>query len=136
MYGSVSAHQLFTAAALAALAGLVPVAHAQQLPEDGDQRRVRVWAEPGMVKNPVAFTMDPHGNVYIAESDRAGQAVTDTRQLDHLNGVEEDLLLRTVEDRRALIQKWIGQGAFADDHFTSTEDRVRLVTAYVLSLSQ
>jgi len=127
MYGSVSAHQLFTAAALAALAGLVPVAHAQQLPEDGDQRRVRVWAEPGMVKNPVAFTMDPHGNVYIAESDRAGQAVTDTRQLDHLNGVEEDLLLRTVEDRRALIQKWIGQGAFADDHFTSTEDRVRLV---------
>ncbi|QKK09184.1 MAG: c-type cytochrome [Planctomycetota bacterium] len=127
MQTSVSTRRIVNAAAIASLAGLVPAALAQQLPDDGDQRRVRIWAEPGMVRNPVAFTMDPLGNVYIAESDRAGQAVTDTRQLDHLNGVEEDLLLRSVEDRRALIQKWIDQGAFAPDHFTSTEDRVRLV---------
>lgn len=127
MQTSVSTRRIVNAAAIAALAGCAQAALAQQLPDDGDQRRVRVWAEPGMVRNPVAFTMDPLGNVYIAESDRAGQAVTDTRQLDHLNGVEEDLLLKSVEDRRTLIQKWIDQGAFAPDHFTSTEDRVRLV---------
>ncbi|MDQ7012534.1 MAG: HEAT repeat domain-containing protein [Planctomycetota bacterium] len=114
-------------AVLVCAAGLPLGAHAQQLVEDNHEREVRLWAEPGMVRNPVSFTMDPWGNVYIAESDRAGQAVTDTRQLEHLNGVEEDLLLRTVEDRRALIQKWIDQGAFEPDHFTSTEDRVRLV---------
>lgn len=112
---------------IVAFAGQPTASLAQQVPQDGDRRDIRTWAEPGMVRNPVAFTMDPWGNVYIAESDRAGQAVTDTRQLEHLDGVEEDLLLRTVEDRRALIQKWIDQGAFAPDHFTSTEDRVRLV---------
>lgn len=115
------------AAFLTSIAGLPSGVHAQKLADDSDDREIRLWAEPGMVRNPVAFTMDPWGNVYIAESDRAGQAVTDTRQLEHLNGVEEDLLLRTVEDRRTLIQKWIDDGAFEPDHFTSTEDRVRLV---------
>lgn len=100
---------------------------AQTLPQDGDARKIELWAAPGLLKNPVSITMDWAGNVYVAESDRAGEAVSDTRQLGHLNGVEEDLQLRTVEDRRALIQKWIEQGAFDADYFTRTEDRVRMV---------
>ncbi len=116
------------AGVLAVLAGVGPCpAAAQQTPRDGDSRVVTPWAGPGMVRNPVSFAMDWRGNVYIAESDRAGQAVTDTRNLQHLHGVEEDLRLRTVEDRRALIQKWLDAGAFAPDFFTSTEDRVRMV---------
>lgn len=112
---------------LAAAGTAVGPATAQQLPQDGDERQISPWAAPGLLRNPVSFTMDWRGNVYIAESDRAGEAVTDTRNLQHLNGVEEDLLLRTVEDRRALIQRWIDQGAFPADYFTRTEDRVRLV---------
>lgn len=111
------------AAALAVGAG----AAAQDLPTDGDAREIVVWATPGMLRNPVAFALDPWGNAYIAETDRAGNAVTDTRQLEHLDGVASDLRLRTVEDRRALIQRWIEQGAFEPDYFTKTSDRVRLV---------
>ena len=99
----------------------------QQRPDDGDERTITPWAAPGLLRDPVSFTMDWAGNVYIAESDRAGEAVTDTRNLQHLNGVEEDLHLRTVEDRRALIQKWLDAGAFDADYFTRTEDRVGLV---------
>jgi len=105
----------------------LPALWAQQLPDDGDVRLVRTWAAPGLLRNPVAFSMDWAGNAYVAESDRAGGAVSDTRQLTHLNGVEEDLLLRTVEDRRELIRKWVERGAFPPDHFTATEDRVRMV---------
>lgn len=118
-----------SARAFALAAGLSPAfpALAQQLVQDGDSRVIRAWAGPALVHDPVAFTMDWRGNVYVAESDRAGEAVTDTRNLTHLNGVEEDLHLQTVEDRRALIQKWIDQGAFPADYFTRTEDRVRMV---------
>ncbi|MBK7404507.1 MAG: HEAT repeat domain-containing protein [Phycisphaerales bacterium] len=102
-------------------------AGAQQLLQDGEVREIKPWAGPKLLRDPVSFTIDWQGNVYVAESDRAGEAVTDTRSLTKLNGVEEDLQLRTVEDRRALINKWIAQGAFPADYFTRTEDRVRLV---------
>jgi len=114
---------------LPAAAGLLwgGAAAAQQLTADGEERAVRPWAAPGLLRNPVAFSMDWAGNAYVAETDRAGEAVADTRNLAHLNAVEEDLRLRSVEDRRALMQRWIDQGAFPADYFTRTEDRVRLV---------
>ncbi len=93
-------------------------------PTDGDTRVETVFAEPGMITNPVSFTIDRFGRLYIVESARAGNAVSDTRQLGHLNGVEEDLQLHTVEDRLALINKWIAGGHFEPDYFTRTEDRV------------
>lgn len=94
---------------------------------DGVNRTVTVWAEPGLTRSPVSFTIGPDGRLYVAESDRAGNAVTDTRQLGHLDAVWEDGQLRTVEDRRALMQRWVDGGHFEPDFWTRTEDRVRVV---------
>lgn len=111
-----------TALALIVLAGLASLAPAQ--PTDSDTRVETLWAGPDKVANPVAFTIDRFGNLYIVESFRAGNAVTDTRNIGHLNGVEEDLQLHSVEDRLALINKWIAGKSFEPDFFTRTEDRV------------
>ena len=111
-----------TALSLIVLAGLASLAIAQ--PTDSDTRVETLWAGPDKVANPVAFTIDRFGNLYIVESFRAGNAVTDTRNIGHLNGVEEDLQLHSVEDRLALINKWIAGESFEPDFFTRTEDRV------------
>jgi quinoprotein glucose dehydrogenase len=94
---------------------------------DGQRRSISVWAEPGLTRSPVSFTISPDGRLWLAESDRAGNAVTDTRQLGHLDAVWEDGQLRTVEDRRRLIDRWIAGGHFEPEYFTRTEDRVRMV---------
>ncbi len=98
------------------------------LPKDGDNRVIQTWAKKGLTRNPVAICIDPQGNVYVAESDRAGNAVQDTRNLKHLHAVEDDLKLKSVEDRRAQIRGWIQSNAFAKDYFTKTEDRVRVLS--------
>ena len=97
------------------------------LVNDGQHRTIAPWATKDMVANPVSFCLDPKGNIYVAESFRAGTAVNDTRGLGHLNAVEEDLKFRSIDDRRAQIDRWIAAGAFPKDYFTRTEDRVRLI---------
>ncbi len=113
------------------MAGLIlacaPWAGAQQLVKDGQSRSTAIWAAKGLMRSPVSICFDWQGNLYVAETDRAGNAVTDTRGLAHLNAVEEDLKFRSIEDRRDEIHRWIAKGAFAPDFFTKTEDRVRLV---------
>lgn len=99
----------------------------QKLIADGQQRSIATWARKGMTQSPVSICMDWQGNIYVAESDRAGNAVNDTRSLGHLNAVEEDLQMRSVEDRLAQIRRWVAKGAFPKDYFTKTEDRVRVV---------
>lgn len=98
------------------------------LVSDGAERIIETWAPPGMTRNPVSICFDPRGNLYVAESDRAGNAVQDTRQLGHLHAVEEDLRMGSVEDRRSQIRRWIAAGAFPADYFTRTEDRVRVLS--------
>lgn len=112
---------------LVMLAGSRARAQTHQMLNDGEQRTISTWAGQGLMKSPVSICFDPAGNLYVAESDRAGNAVNDTRNLGHLNAVEEDLQFKSIEDRRAQIRKWIAQGAFPADYFTKTEDRVRIV---------
>lgn len=114
-------------AAPLALAQTKPAEKPQTLVSDGQQRAVATWAKKGMLESPVAICIDWYNNIYVAESDRAGHAVTDTRELGHLNAVEEDLQMHSVEDRHKQIERWIAKGAFPKDHFTATEDRVRVV---------
>ncbi len=120
---------LLSLAALPALADDPP-----KLVQDGQTRTVTPWTTKGMTINPVAICFDPQGNLYIAESDRAGNAVQDTRHLGHLNAVEEDLKFKTVEDRRAQIHRWLEtrlkDEPFKGDktYFTKTEDRVRVLS--------
>lgn len=94
---------------------------------DGKPRTIAVWARAGLIESPVSFCFDDSGNMYVAETGRAGNAASDTRNIGHLNAVEDDLKFRSVEDRRAQIRRWIAQGAFEKDYFTKTEDRVRIV---------
>ncbi|MEM9415695.1 MAG: PQQ-dependent sugar dehydrogenase [Planctomycetota bacterium] len=96
-------------------------------PADETPRTERVWAAVGLTQNPVAFCIGPDGSVYVAESARAGNAVTDTRDLKQLNGVIEDLQMTSVADRLAQIERWTANGDFEEDYFTRTEDRVRIV---------
>jgi quinoprotein glucose dehydrogenase len=94
---------------------------------DKEPRTISVWAKKGLMQSPVAVCLDWRGNLYVAESERAGTAVNDTRSLGHLNAIEEDLVMKSVEDRLAQINRWIAKGAFPADYFTKTEDRIRLV---------
>lgn len=112
---------------LVLLASSAGLAQSHQTVRDGDERTISTWAPKGLMRSPVSICFDPKGNLYVAESDRAGNAVADTRGLGHLNAVEEDLQFKSIEDRRAQIHRWIAKGAFPADHFTKTEDRVRIV---------
>lgn len=105
-----------------------------KLVQDGQARAIAPWTTKGMTVNPVAICFDPQGNLYIAESDRAGNAVQDTRHITNLNAVEEDLKFKTVEDRRAQIHRWMTDKLDAEpfkgekNYFTKTEDRVRVLS--------
>lgn len=98
------------------------------LVSDGANRTVDVWAAKGMMESPVSICLDPQGNLYVAETDRAGNAVTDTRNIMRLHAVEDDLQFKSIEDRRAQIHRWIAAGEFPPDFFTKTEDRVRVLS--------
>src|SRR5688572_30903119 len=56
-------------------------------------------AEPRLA-NPVALYVDASGAVYVAETFRHHQGVTDIRS--HMDWLDDDLAARTVEDRRAM----------------------------------
>ena len=52
----------------------------------------------------VALDVDPWGRVYVAESERLNHGAEDNRFVDYW--LMDDLASRTVEDRRAYIEKW------------------------------
>lgn len=105
-----------------------------KLPDDGQTRIVAPWTTKGQTINPVAICFDPAGNLYVAESDRAGNAVQDTRHITNLNAVEEDLKFKSIDDRRAQIHRWLKDRLSEEpfkgdkDYFTKTEDRVRVLS--------
>ena len=66
----------------------------------------RLWAAEPMLANPVAFTFDEKGRVFVAETYRYRSSVLDIR--DYMWMLEEELACRTVEDRAALIKKAFG----------------------------
>ncbi len=78
-------------------------------------------AEPQMA-NPVALCFDEQGRVYVAETDRLETYVYDIR--GHMNMFMDDLACRTVEDRAAMIHKYLGNRA---DTLTRATDRIRLL---------
>ncbi len=110
----------------AALPFVVPLGTVAQ-PDDGHTRTIEIWADEGMTQNPVAIAFDHKGRLMVAESDRAGVAVLDTRNLAHLDAVVEDMRLRSVGDRLAQMQRWTREGHFEPGHFRETEDRIRLL---------
>ena len=64
--------------------------------------KVELYAAEPLVANPVAFHFDDQGRLYVVETFRHTDAVTDNRE--HMNWLDADLASRTVEDRVAMYQ--------------------------------
>src|SRR5207253_5887778 len=56
--------------------------------------RVDLFAAEPLLANPVAFTFDEKGRLYVAETFRLHAGVTDNRS--HMNWLDDDLASRTV----------------------------------------
>jgi quinoprotein glucose dehydrogenase len=80
-------------------------------------------AEPD-VQNPVAFSIDERGTVWVCETFRQGRGVTDNRGHDR-TWVEADIAAQTVADRIAYHRRILGSEAEA---YERREDRVRRLT--------
>ncbi|OAI53640.1 hypothetical protein AYO47_04410 [Planctomyces sp. SCGC AG-212-M04] len=79
-----------------------------------------VAAEPNLA-NPVAFCFDEQGRIYVAETFRQSKGVEDNR--GHMNWLEDDLALQTVEERDAMYRKYGGEKKVAE--WTKFPDRIR-----------
>ena len=74
---------------------------------------------------PVAFCIDDHGRVYVAESFRQEHGVEDNRSQPYW--LLDDLAAVTVEDRLAKYEKWASKRENGMTWYTEMEDRVRLL---------
>ncbi|MEO6004098.1 MAG: HEAT repeat domain-containing protein [Opitutus sp.] len=85
--------------------------------------KASLWAAEPMLANPVAFNIDEHGRVFVAETYRYRSSVLDIR--DYLWMLEDDLACRTIEDRTKMVTKRLGE-AGAKELAIETE-QVRLL---------
>ncbi len=111
-------------------APLEPVVHA----DDGSARRAlramvipphwerRLFAAEPLLANPVAFTIDRKGRLFVCETYRANRGVEDNRH--HMDWLEDDLASRSVADRLKYLRRRLGERLV---DYTRNDDRVRLV---------
>jgi quinoprotein glucose dehydrogenase len=85
--------------------------------------RVELFAAEPRLANPVAFHVGHDGTVFVAETFRHHQGVTDIRS--HMDWLDDDLASRTVEDRRAMFRKF--EGANYDPGYGRAFDQVRRI---------
>lgn len=88
---------------------------------EGLQRQLFA-AEP-LLANPVAFTVDSKGRVFVCETFRQGKGVEDNRS--HGHWLDDDLAAMTVADRLAYVKKHLKEKA---NDYTKHDDRIRLIT--------
>ncbi|MFN7732138.1 MAG: PVC-type heme-binding CxxCH protein [Pirellula sp.] len=85
--------------------------------------KTELFAAEPMVGNPVAFTIDGQGRVYVCESYRQGVGVTDNRSHDE-TWLQADLQAMTVQDRIDYHKRLLGNKV-AD--YESKDDLIRLL---------
>ncbi|WP_161602334.1 PVC-type heme-binding CxxCH protein [Tautonia marina] len=88
-----------------------------------DGASIRPWAAEPLLANPVAFAIDDQGRVYVAETFRLHEGVTDNRS--HMYWLDDDLSLTTVEGRVAMYRKHFDAATFQS--YGVATDRLRLV---------
>ena len=81
------------------------------------------WAREPLVPDPVAFTILPDGSLYVCESERQDRGVEDNRYSPYW--LLEDLACTTVEQRRAIYEKWAAKKEGGMDWYSKWADRVR-----------
>ena len=64
-----------------------------------DNLQLSLWAGSEQLANPVAFTFDNQGRMFICETFRQNKGVEDNR--GHMDWLDDDLAAQTVEDRLA-----------------------------------
>jgi len=62
--------------------------------------KVDLWAAEPMLANPVAFCIDERGRIYVSETHRLHQGVTDIR--GHMSWLDEELAAKSTDDMRQL----------------------------------
>ncbi len=88
-----------------------------------DNIQCDVFAAEPDVANPVAFTIDNQGRVFVCETFRQGNAVTDNRGHDD-EWLHADLASRTVSDRIEYHKRLLGKDA---EGFVKQDDRIRML---------
>jgi quinoprotein glucose dehydrogenase len=86
--------------------------------------KIDLWAAEPMLANPVVFSIDHKGRVYVAETFRLHAGVTDIRSWLRAGWLDDDLACRTVDDRLALMKRHLGK-RFAD--YGVHHERIRLL---------
>jgi quinoprotein glucose dehydrogenase len=89
---------------------------------EGQGLKVELHAAEPLLANPVAFCFDPQGRIYVAETYRLHQGVTDNRS--HMNWLDDDIACQTVADRDAKYRKHL-KSRYAE--YEKASDRVRLL---------
>src|SRR5262245_43766082 len=84
---------------------------------------VSLFAAEPRLADPVSLALDHAGTVFVAETFRHHQGVTDIR--DHMDWLDDDLASKTVEDRRAMIRKH--EGANYDPGYGRAFEQVRRI---------
>ena len=84
--------------------------------------QVEVFADESLVANPVAFSIDELGRVFVCETFRQGKGVEDNRK--HRVWLQDDLAAQSVADRLTMFRKHLGEKV---QEYTVHEDRVRLL---------
>jgi quinoprotein glucose dehydrogenase len=69
--------------------------------------KASLWAAEPMFANPVAIDFDEKGRLFVSETYRYRTSVLDIR--DYMGMLEQDLALRTIEDRLAMHQRVFGE---------------------------
>lgn len=84
--------------------------------------KVQLFAAEPDIANPVAFCFDEQGRLLVAETYRQGKGVEDNR--GHMDWLERDLSLQSVEERREMFREFLGEKV-AD--YGVEHDRIRLI---------
>ncbi|HMP04340.1 MAG TPA: HEAT repeat domain-containing protein, partial [Gemmatales bacterium] len=69
--------------------------------------KVSLWAAEPMLANPVCLAIDHRGRIFVAETFRLNDGVSDIRGL--MAWLDDDLACRTVDDRDRMMRKWMRQ---------------------------
>lgn len=88
-----------------------------------DGMTVELYATEPDLRNPIALCLDDAGRVYIAEDHRFLEGTPENRSHSFL--LEDDLQITTLEDRRAMQEKWAPRFENGSDWFTQRSDIVR-----------
>lgn len=78
-------------------------------------------AEP-LLANPVAFTVTGDGRIFVCETFRQELGVEDNR--GHMNWLNQDLQLESVEERLAMFRRYMGDDV---QRWTAQQERIRLL---------